>query len=122
MKRYRKLFIGVAGFCVLCAAVWAGQLLLVATGTPVKNAAFVMKFERPCSNYMILNNRTGQVVYYRFNDSVTTPTASATIYDVCLDNLESQVISNHLLKENPVQNIGVFCVDTTPTSSRIVGY
>lgn len=118
----RKISITILLLAFALASIPAiGALFYVATGTPVKNASFAMSLPTTAKRVLFINNRTANVVYFKLNDSATTPTASATSYDIALDQNESEQVGREVLLSNPIRYIGCFCAETTATI-RITGY
>ena len=119
MKR-RTLILALALMALVPLAL-AYTLSIAGSRTAPNNAAYILTFSRPLSTQLILNNRTANAVYFKLNDNATTPTASATSYDIALDQNETVLVGADLLSVHPVDKIGVFCADTTPTV-RAVGW
>lgn len=128
MNRWTRTYqaLGLVGVLLLSAlilgAVEPTSERIAATGTATMNAAFTKVLASNARYSVLLDNRTAtHPVYFLLNDSETTPTASATLYDFVLDSNESVIVPEAVLDAHPVRTVGCFCASTTPTVN-VVGF
>jgi len=84
-----------------------------ATGTITANTASLLSFASGMK-HVIINNDSGQDAYFKFNDA-SSPTVSATVYDVSLADGEKFAQDGGV-----VTNVSVY-VDAT-SGVRVVGW
>lgn len=119
----KKRLIVVIG-CLAAIFIVAGfSALITASGTVTGSTASSLTFTQPIRRVLILNNRNASTnaAYFKFNDNATTPTVSTTVYDLCLDQNEQEILRADFLSANPVIRVSVYTAQTTPTV-HVVGW
>lgn len=84
-----------------------------ATGTITSNTASLLSFTNK-KRTVIINNRSGQVAYFKFNDAAT-PTVSNTSYDIALSDGGAMTMD-----AVNVSNVSVYVAATS--GIRVVGW
>lgn len=79
------------------------------TGSITASTASVIVFNSPCS-FVIVSNGSASPLYIKFNDSVSSPVVSNTVYDVVVPSNSYPLFLEDNLK---VENIGVWCAANT---------